>query len=127
MCLPTENNITHTTNYRKDPWRLSGPRKQRVRERLRNVDGVIEAVERSGIHCAALERALQLPKEGEMPAKDKYTVFSRTGRDYRKSVHKVITTLPSRNVSDADDTFLFVYLPFFLSLGAEMDQAYTTN
>jgi hypothetical protein len=83
-----QTNILSST-CRKDPWRLSGPRKQRVRERLRNVDGVIEAIQKSGVNCSALERALQLPKEGEMLPKDKYTVFSRTARDFRKSVHKV--------------------------------------
>ncbi|KAF8928905.1 hypothetical protein BGZ47_001374, partial [Haplosporangium gracile] len=29
------------------------------------------------------------PTEAQMPAKDKYTVFSRTFKGYRKSVHKV--------------------------------------
>ena len=75
--------------FRKNPWRLSSPRKQRVRERLRNVDDVIETIQQSGIQCSALERALQLPKEEEMLPKDKYTTFSRTARDFRKSVHKV--------------------------------------
>lgn len=35
------------------------------------------------------DRALQLPKEHEMEAKDKYTTFSASARGYRKSVHKV--------------------------------------
>ena len=35
------------------------------------------------------ERALQLPKEHEMEAKDKYTTFSASAPGYRKSVHKV--------------------------------------
>ena len=34
-------------------------------------------------------RALELPKEHEMPAKDKYTVFSATAKGYRKGIHKV--------------------------------------
>jgi hypothetical protein len=34
-------------------------------------------------------RALELPKEHEMPAKDKYTVFSPHARGYRKGIHKV--------------------------------------
>lgn len=35
------------------------------------------------------DRALELPKEHEMPAKDKYTVFSPHERGYRKGIHKV--------------------------------------
>ena len=34
-------------------------------------------------------RALELPKEHEMPAKDKYTVFSPHSKGYRKGIHKV--------------------------------------
>jgi hypothetical protein len=34
-------------------------------------------------------RCLELPTEQEMPARDKYTVFSRYGRNYRKGIHKV--------------------------------------
>ena len=35
------------------------------------------------------ERALEVPKESEMPARDKYTVFSRTSRNYRKPIQFV--------------------------------------
>jgi hypothetical protein len=35
------------------------------------------------------DKALELPKEHEMPAKDKYTVFSPHERGYRKGIHKV--------------------------------------
>lgn len=35
------------------------------------------------------DQALQLPKEHEMPAKDKYTVFSPHAKGYRKGIHKV--------------------------------------
>ncbi|KIO22619.1 hypothetical protein M407DRAFT_27877 [Tulasnella calospora MUT 4182] len=74
---------------RKVPWRLSVPRKARQRQRLRDVDEVIEAVRQSGVQCDALTRALALPKEDEMPAKDKYTVFNRRSKGYRKGIHKV--------------------------------------
>jgi hypothetical protein len=47
----------------------------------------------SGVHCKSLDRALELPSESEMLPKDKYTTFSRTGREYRKSVHKVIIAI----------------------------------
>ncbi|KAG6335877.1 hypothetical protein ID866_3214 [Astraeus odoratus] len=73
----------------KTPWKLSPTRKANVRARLKRVDAVIEAVRASGVQCNALDRALQLPKEHEMPAKDKYTVFSATSRGYRKGIHKV--------------------------------------
>lgn len=34
-------------------------------------------------------KALQLPKEHEMAPRDKYTVFTRWARGYRKGIHKV--------------------------------------
>jgi hypothetical protein len=86
---------------------LSVTRKANARARLKKVDVVIEAVRASGVKFAALvrkelflvppfllnlpvqERALELPKEHEMPAKDKYTVFSPNARGYRKGIHKV--------------------------------------
>lgn len=68
---------------------MSSPRKTRVRQRLRDVDSVIETIRASGVPCRALERELQLPKEHEMHPRDKYTVFSPRGVNFRKSVHKV--------------------------------------
>ncbi|KAH9854044.1 mitochondrial ribosomal protein L31, partial [Lenzites betulinus] len=73
----------------KTPWKLSRTRKANVRSRLKLVDSVIDAVKESGVECAALTKALQLPKEHEMPARDKYTVFSRHVKGYRKGIHKV--------------------------------------
>ncbi|TFK55257.1 60s ribosomal protein l31 [Heliocybe sulcata] len=73
----------------KVPWRLSRTRKANQRDRLKKVDSVIEAVRASGVECKALTEALQLPKEHEMPAKDKYTAFSPHSRNYRKGIHKV--------------------------------------
>ncbi|KAK0534102.1 hypothetical protein OC842_002743 [Tilletia horrida] len=73
----------------KNPWRLSSSRKMRVRERLKNVDEVIDTLRRSQVSLAALDRALTLPKESEMEPRDKYTTFSKTSKGYRKSVHKV--------------------------------------
>jgi hypothetical protein len=34
-------------------------------------------------------KALALPKEHEMDPRDKYTVFSRSSKGYRKGIHKV--------------------------------------
>ncbi|KAF8212456.1 mitochondrial 54S ribosomal protein YmL31 [Mycena galopus ATCC 62051] len=73
----------------KTPWKLSPTRKANVRSRLKKVDSVIEAVRASGIQCHSLDRALELPKEHEMPAKDKYTVFTPHAVGYRKGIHKV--------------------------------------
>ncbi|KAI0282575.1 60s ribosomal protein l31 [Russula aff. rugulosa BPL654] len=73
----------------KVPWRLSATRKANVRDRLKKVDAVIEAVRASGVQCTSLANALALPKEHEMDSKDKYTVFSPHHRGYRKGIHKV--------------------------------------
>ncbi|KAI8089230.1 mitochondrial ribosomal protein L31-domain-containing protein [Halteromyces radiatus] len=73
----------------KNPFRMSATRKANVRKRLREVDQVIATVEASGVRCKALDEALQLPKEIDMHARDKYTVFSRYGLHHRKSLHKV--------------------------------------
>ncbi|KAI0003270.1 60s ribosomal protein l31 [Russula compacta] len=73
----------------KVPWRLSATRKANVRDRLKKVDAVIDAVRDSGVQCVALTNALALPKEHEMDPKDKYTVFSPHHRGYRKGIHKV--------------------------------------
>ncbi|KAF7338472.1 54S ribosomal protein L31, mitochondrial [Mycena venus] len=43
----------------------------------------------SGVHCHSLDRALEIPKEHEMAAKDKYTVFTPHAVGYRKGIHKV--------------------------------------
>ncbi|KAJ3575992.1 hypothetical protein NP233_g721 [Leucocoprinus birnbaumii] len=73
----------------KTPWKLSVTRKANVRARLKKVDAVIETVRASGVQCRSLAQALELPKEHEMPAKDKYTVFSKHEKGYRKGIHKV--------------------------------------
>ncbi|KAH9951388.1 mitochondrial ribosomal protein L31 [Amylocystis lapponica] len=73
----------------KTPWKLSRTRKANARTRLKRVDSVIEAVRESGVQCAALTKALELPKEHEMPARDKYTVFAKRAIGYRKGIHKV--------------------------------------
>jgi hypothetical protein len=68
---------------------MSATRKANVRKRLRAVDDVIATIEQSGVKCKALDEALALPKESEMQAREKYTVFSRSAKGYRKSIHKV--------------------------------------
>jgi Mitochondrial ribosomal protein L31 len=46
--------IIEIPTYRKVPWRLSATRKANVRDRLKKVDAVIEAVRASGVQCASL-------------------------------------------------------------------------
>ncbi|TRM61743.1 mitochondrial 54S ribosomal protein YmL31 [Schizophyllum amplum] len=82
-------NVARGGNLWKMPMKLSSTRKANVRHRLKKVDSVIEAVRASGIECTALERALELPKESEMKARDKYTVFSRSSKTYRKPIQFV--------------------------------------
>ncbi|CCK68278.1 mitochondrial 54S ribosomal protein mL60 KNAG_0A06160 [Huiozyma naganishii CBS 8797] len=99
----------------KIPWRMSAPQKRRQRSRLRSVDSVIEQVT-LGLHVARCEekgigyeeavampekfqprsKLLRLlnkpayfPKESEMEPKNKYTVFDKKVRGYRKGIHKV--------------------------------------
>ncbi|QLL30542.1 hypothetical protein HG536_0A03600 [Torulaspora globosa] len=99
----------------KVPWRMSSHQKQRVRHRLRDVDEVLKQVnlglhvQRSQEKGVAYQDALAMtkkfkprikslrllnkssffPKENQMSSKDKYTVFDRKSKDYRKGVHKV--------------------------------------
>ncbi|CCE64061.1 hypothetical protein TPHA_0G02250 [Tetrapisispora phaffii CBS 4417] len=99
----------------KNPWRMSRPQKQRLRNRLKAVDKNISELT-LGLHLKTCEskgisyqeglkmktlfepnnRLLQslndssiFPKEHEMSPKDKYTVFNKKSPGYRKSVHKV--------------------------------------
>lgn len=78
----------------KIPWRLSKTRKLRQRRRLRKVDSVLrtlhESLSKAGLTCHALERQMrEIRSEAEMPPKDKYTVFDKKSKKYRKSIHLV--------------------------------------
>ncbi|RPA80899.1 mitochondrial ribosomal protein subunit L31 [Ascobolus immersus RN42] len=79
----------------KRPWRLSNPQKLRHRRRLRRVDDIVDTVEsallRNGMSpIYEIERwKAEMPREEEMEPKDKYTVFDRKERKYRKAIHKV--------------------------------------
>lgn len=73
----------------KMPAEMNKTRKANVRKRLKAVDKVIAVVAESGVKCKALTLALQLPKESEMKPRDKYTVFSKKHKGYRKGLHKV--------------------------------------
>ncbi|CAL5868093.1 uncharacterized protein PFLUO_LOCUS2316 [Penicillium psychrofluorescens] len=78
----------------KTPWRLSSPQKARQRKRLRNVDRVVDtisaALQRTGQTSKAVERwYAEMPREEEMLPKDKYTIFDKKEKKYRKSIHKL--------------------------------------
>ncbi|KAL1875912.1 hypothetical protein VTK73DRAFT_9767 [Phialemonium thermophilum] len=78
----------------KIPWRLSRFQKYRHRKRLQAVDNVVATVEaalaRQGQTVKSLERwRSEMPTEEEMLPKDKYTMFDRKEKRYRKGIHKL--------------------------------------
>ncbi|KAK2756711.1 hypothetical protein FQN54_005157 [Arachnomyces sp. PD_36] len=79
----------------KTPWRLSRHQKARQRKRLRAVDKVVDTVSEAlkrnfGATNKAVERwYAEMPREEEMVPKDKYTIFDRKERKYRKGIHKL--------------------------------------
>ncbi|EME84413.1 uncharacterized protein MYCFIDRAFT_163223 [Pseudocercospora fijiensis CIRAD86] len=78
----------------KIPWRLSRHQKARQRQRLRRVDNIVARLLRdvAAEHGTTklIERwKAEMPTEGEMLAKDKYTMFDKKVRGYRKGVHKL--------------------------------------
>ncbi|KAI9926407.1 hypothetical protein ASPWEDRAFT_54684 [Aspergillus wentii DTO 134E9] len=78
----------------KIPWRISQPQKARQRKRLRSVDRVIDtvsaALQRNGQSTHSVERWFtEMPREEEMLPKDKYTIFDKKEKKYRKGIHKL--------------------------------------
>ncbi|RMJ29084.1 hypothetical protein PHISP_00027 [Aspergillus sp. HF37] len=78
----------------KTPWRISQPQKARQRKRLRSVDSVVDtlstALQRNGHNAKAVDRwYAEMPREQEMVPKDKYTIFDKKERKYRKGIHKL--------------------------------------
>ncbi|KAI9897260.1 hypothetical protein N3K66_008282 [Trichothecium roseum] len=78
----------------KVPWRMSRFQKRRQRLRLRAVDDVVATVDaalaRKGQTVEAVERwKAEMPTEAEMLPRDKYTMFNRYARKYRKGIHKL--------------------------------------
>ena len=78
---------------RKIPWRLSNPQKRRQRKRLRLVDKVVATVD-SALQRQNMELGRnvirwkeEMPSEQEMRPKDKYTMFDRKEKKYRKGIH----------------------------------------
>lgn len=78
----------------KRSWRLSAPQKRRQRFRMKTVDANIEAlytglVENGMKSKKVFDLMANFPKEKDMLPKDKYTVFNKHARGYRKGVHFV--------------------------------------
>ncbi|KAL9019094.1 MAG: hypothetical protein Q9185_003636 [Variospora sp. 1 TL-2023] len=78
----------------KIPWRLSSMQKARQRKRLRAVDAIIACVDtalkKQGSSMKEVERwKAEMPREEEMRPKDKYTIFDRKEKRYRKGIHKL--------------------------------------
>ena len=94
------SSLTDCSPRRKIPWRLSNPQKRRQRKRLRLVDNVVATVD------AALKRQSmesgrnlirwkeEMPTEQEMRPKDKYTMFDRKEKKYRKGIHSKLSRSP---------------------------------
>ncbi|KAI0013739.1 mitochondrial 54S ribosomal protein YmL31 [Xylariaceae sp. FL0662B] len=79
---------------RKIPWRLSPHQKLRHRRRLRAVDAVVATVDSALAKKGETLKALDvwketMPTEAEMLPKDKYTMFDRKEKRYRKGIHKL--------------------------------------
>lgn len=80
-------------NCRKFPSVMSRTQKARHRLRMkivdRNIARVAEGLKLIGKDCKPVSRLQnELPKESEMDPKDKYTVFNRKARYYRKGAHR---------------------------------------
>ncbi|EPE27964.1 hypothetical protein GLAREA_04755 [Glarea lozoyensis ATCC 20868] len=79
----------------KIPWRLSKFQKARQRKRLRAVDVLVATVDKAlqrngGMTTRAVERwKEEMPIEQVMVPKDKYTIFDRKEKGYRKSIRKL--------------------------------------
>lgn len=71
---------------------MSKFQKRRHRLRLRAVDSVVDtldlALAKQGQTLPAVERwKAEMPREEEMRPKDKYTMFDRKAKRYRKGIH----------------------------------------
>lgn len=101
----------------KTPWRLSKFQKRRQRLRLRAVDSVVatldSALAKKGETTKSVERwKAEMPKEEEMRAKDKYTIFDRKEKRYRKGIHSTCCQGETRG----SWIWSAVHYPFFLLL-----------
>lgn len=75
---------------------MSVPQKYRHRKRMQRVDRIVDCVDnalkKQGVTVAAVERwKAEMPTEAEMEPRDKYTLFDRKAKTYRKGVHSAFT------------------------------------
>lgn len=62
----------------------------------RVVDTISAALQRTGQTSKAVERwYAEMPREEEMLPKDKYTIFDKKEKKYRKSIHSAFLHSPS--------------------------------
>ncbi|ETN39076.1 uncharacterized protein HMPREF1541_05298 [Cyphellophora europaea CBS 101466] len=92
MFRPTQRLLGGLLWYR--PWRLSPPQKARQRKRLKLVDQVVDtvsaALQKGGMSSKAIDRWYsEMPREEQMLPRDKYTIFDRKEKSYRKGIHKL--------------------------------------
>ncbi|ODV98149.1 hypothetical protein PACTADRAFT_78554 [Pachysolen tannophilus NRRL Y-2460] len=78
----------------KRPWRMSNNQKYRLRKRMQlvdqNIENLYKGLAENNLSCKAVDFLKnEFPKESEMLPKNKYTVFNKTSRNYRKGVHLV--------------------------------------
>lgn len=72
---------------------MSKFQKSRLRVRMRTVDAVLENLQK-GLQavnqtCATVQTMIaRTPRESEMTPRDKYWVFNKKSKGYRKSVHR---------------------------------------
>ena len=98
---------------------MSKFQKLRQRRRLRAVDNVVATIEsalaKKGETVKAVERwRAEMPTEAEMLPKDKYTIFDRKEKRYRKGIHSMHNQRdPALQVSatKANMTFLLQSFP----------------
>jgi hypothetical protein len=76
--------------------------KARQRKRLRAVDKVVDTVsaalqKNGGLTAKAIDRWYQeMPREEEMLPKDKYSIFDRKEKKYRKGIHSMYSESSGR-------------------------------
>lgn len=87
---------------------MSTPQKYRQRQRLRRVDRIVDCLEnalaKTGTKIAAIDRwRAEMPTEAEMEPKDKYTIFDRNARKYRKGIHSTFYNALSGSARPCDN------------------------
>lgn len=116
----------------KIPWRLSKFQKRRQRERLRAVDGVVAtldaALSRMGQTLPALEQwKAEMPTEPEMLPKDKYTLFDRKAKRYRKGIHSTFSLEEREDSHRSEYKRLFWLTIWLLYRATQVDQSFPEN